>query len=207
MSEHQQTPEQPQPPSGYGPPQPPAPKPRMSRGKKIGIGVGIVFTLIIVGSIAGGGEDSGDTGKDKAAAEQPKDQAPAAKDDKPVEEAKDKPEPKPEPKPKEAKPEPEPKKDPDEDKAVFKVWGSAPAGADITYGSDSENIAGKGLPLTKKLAVNEDAMYYVITAQLQGGGDIHCSVTIDGQTKKGHAVGDFNICSAQMNSNFMGEFE
>ncbi|WP_164836360.1 hypothetical protein [Actinacidiphila soli] len=43
-----------------------------------------------------------------------------------------------------------------------------------------------------------------ITAQLQGGGDIHCSVTIDGQTKSGHASGGYNICSAQLNGDFMG---
>jgi hypothetical protein len=91
-------------------------------------------------------------------------------------------------------------------KALFRVWGSAPAGADITYGSDSDNIQGHGLPMSKTLSVNDDALYYDITAQLQGGGDIHCSVTVDGKTKTGHASGGFNICSAQLNSNFLGGF-
>ncbi|MCT2591132.1 hypothetical protein LHJ74_14645 [Streptomyces sp. N2-109] len=97
MSQYQQNPQQPQQPQqpyGYGTPQPPAPKPKMSRGKKIGIGFGIFFALIVVGAVASGGEDTADGEKDQVAAEQPKDQAPAAKDDKPAEEKpKDEPEP------------------------------------------------------------------------------------------------------------------
>ena len=91
-------------------------------------------------------------------------------------------------------------------KAVFKVWGSAPAGVDITYGSDGTNLQGKGLPMNKTLSVDEDAFYYQVTAQLMGGGDIQCSVTIDGRTKKGRAQGGYNICSAQLNSDFSGGF-
>ncbi|MGW7242606.1 MmpS family transport accessory protein [Streptomyces sp. NPDC054804] len=87
---------------------------------------------------------------------------------------------------------------------VFKVWGSAPAGVDITYGSDTDNLQGRGLPMTKTLNLSDDAMYFDVTAQLQGGGDIHCSVTVDGQTKKGHAAGGYNICSAQLSSDFSG---
>lgn len=51
-------------------------------------------------------------------------------------------------------------------KVVFKVWGSAPSGTDITYGSDSRQ--GSGLPMTKTLTVDSDAMYFQVTAQLQG---------------------------------------
>lgn len=91
-------------------------------------------------------------------------------------------------------------------KAVFKVWGSAPAGVDITYGSDGTNLQGKGLPMQKTLSVDEDALFYQVTAQLMGGGDVQCSVTIDGETKKGRAQGGYNICSAQLNSDFSGGF-
>ncbi|MFF7329617.1 hypothetical protein [Streptomyces sp. NPDC008150] len=91
-------------------------------------------------------------------------------------------------------------------KAVFKVWGSAPAGVDITYGSDGTNLQGSGLPMEKTLSVKDDAMYYQVTAQLQGGGTVHCSVTIDGKTKSGQASGGYNICSAQLNSDFSGGF-
>ncbi|MGW5656908.1 MmpS family transport accessory protein [Streptomyces humi] len=90
------------------------------------------------------------------------------------------------------------------DQVVFKVWGSAPAGTDITYGSDTDNLQGSGLPMTKTLKLTDDAMYFQVTAQLQGGGDIHCSVTVEGQTKKGHAAGGYNICSAQLSSDFLG---
>jgi hypothetical protein len=90
------------------------------------------------------------------------------------------------------------------DKVVFKVWGSAPSGLDITYGSDSDNLQGRGLPMTKTLTLKDDAMYYVVTAQLSGGGDIHCSVTVDGKTKTGHAAGGYNICSAQLSGGLFG---
>ncbi|MET9891104.1 hypothetical protein ABZZ47_12960 [Streptomyces sp. NPDC006465] len=92
-------------------------------------------------------------------------------------------------------------------KVVFKVWGSAPAGVDITYGSDSDNRDGSGLPMTKTLTLDSDAMYYHISAQLQGGGDINCSVTVDGETKKGHASGSYNICMAQLNSGLLGGWD
>jgi hypothetical protein len=91
-------------------------------------------------------------------------------------------------------------------KALFKVWGSAPSGVDITYGSDGENIGSHSVTMSKTLTVKDDALYYQITAQLQGGGDIHCSVTIDGKTKTGHASGGYNICSAQLNSDWSGGF-
>jgi hypothetical protein len=89
-------------------------------------------------------------------------------------------------------------------KVVFKVWGSASAGVDITYGSDTDNLQGRGLPMTKTLTLKDDAMYYSVTAQLQGGGDVHCSVTVDGKTKTGHAAGGYNICSAQLSGGIFG---
>lgn len=92
---------------------------------------------------------------------------------------------------------------------VFKVWGTAPAGAlgpiDITYGSDADNRQGHWKNgFTTTLPFKKDAMYYQVNAQLQGSGDIHCSVTVDGKTKTGHASGGYNICSAQLSSGFSG---
>ncbi|MCA1223328.1 MmpS family transport accessory protein [Streptomyces sp. 8L] len=102
------------------------------------------------------------------------------------------------------------KKKPDaapKDKVVFKVWGSAPSGVDITYGSDSDNIQGHGLPMTKTMSLNDDAMYYDVSAQLSGGGDIHCSVTVGGKTKTGHASGGYNICTAQLSGGIFGGWD
>lgn len=83
-------------------------------------------------------------------------------------------------------------------RVVFKVWGNAPAGVDITYGDDSSNLQGGKLPFKKSIKLHDDAMYYQVTAQLQGGGKVHCSVTVDGKAKKGVASGGYNICSAQL---------
>ncbi|MFE9286733.1 hypothetical protein [Streptomyces olivaceus] len=90
---------------------------------------------------------------------------------------------------------------------VFKAWGSGPAGVDINYGSDSDSRSGKGLPFEKTLKLDGDALYYHVSAQLMGSGDINCSVTVGGETKKGHAEGDYNICTAQLNSGLLGGWD
>ncbi|MFJ4628814.1 hypothetical protein [Streptomyces sp. NPDC088847] len=101
-------------------------------------------------------------------------------------------------------------KDATDGKVVFKVWGTAPAGAlgglDIGYGSDSDTRKGtfKDGRFEATLTLDKGAMYYTVHAQLQGSGDINCSVTADGKTKKGHASGGYNICDAQLSSNFTG---
>jgi len=85
--------------------------------------------------------------------------------------------------------------------ATFTVTGTAPNGVDITYGDESSNYDGpKNPPMTKTLDVKSDALYYAVTAQLQGGGDVTCKVQIGDAVKVGHARGSYNICSAQLNS-------
>ena len=108
---------------------------------------------------------------------------------------------------------------------IFRVRGDAGAsGADITYGSDSDNISppeglgmlgtGSAVPFTGSLRSRSSALYYAISAQLQGSGDITCSVSLkvtafysDGTHRSkskvvahGHAVGGYNICDAQVNN-------
>ncbi|RSS05420.1 hypothetical protein EF917_09375 [Streptomyces sp. WAC00469] len=93
---------------------------------------------------------------------------------------------------------------------MFKVWGTAPDGAlgplDITYGSDSDTRKGTWSDgkFEATLPVNKDAMYYQVTAQLQGSGDIQCSVTIGDKTKSAHASGGYNICQTQLNAGLLG---
>ncbi|KOV66192.1 MmpS family protein [Streptomyces sp. MMG1121] len=96
---------------------------------------------------------------------------------------------------------------------VFKIWGTAPAGAlgglDINYGSDSDTRKGvfKNGKFEATLPLKKGAMYYTLNAQLQGSGDINCSVTVDGQTKSGHASGGYNICDAQLSGDFTGGWQ
>lgn len=192
----------PPPPPGFGPPPlPPAAKPGWAR-KRVLIPSAVVILLVGVGiGSAGNGDDGAKSSAEPTATRtvtaQPKSDAEA------------------EPAPtvtvtKTAAAKAEAKEDAADTapagKAVFKVWGSAPSGVDITYGSDGTNLEGKRLPMEKTLPVNDDALYYQVTAQLMGGGDIHCSITIDGRTKSGQAKGGYNICSAQLNSDFSGGF-
>ncbi|MGA5581880.1 hypothetical protein ACPCIY_12040 [Streptomyces thermodiastaticus] len=163
--------------------------------KKIGLGcLGVIGLFVIIGIIAavvGGGSDDG-----KATAK-PSSTADASKtDDKKDEQSDDS------------------SKSDDENKdsktVVFKVWGTAPDGAlgplDITYGSDSDTRKGTWSDgkFEATLPVNKDAMYYQVTAQLQGSGDIQCSVTIGDKTKSAHASGGYNICQTQLNAGLLG---
>lgn len=176
-----------QPPMQPGPP--PAAKPKKPRTVLIATLVG-AFCLF-VGCGTGVGLASGE------------DAAPAAvATDEPTEAA-------PSEEPTTEEPEEEPTEEPTVQKppkVIFKVWGDAPSGVDITYGNDGTNHAGKlkAGKFRKTMKLDEGALYYSVTAQLQGGGNIKCSVSYDGQTEKGAASGGYNICSAQLNGGITG---
>jgi hypothetical protein len=209
---------QPQPPGPPMPPgpgnapwgAPPPPQKKSGVGKAFGIGcLGVLALFVVIGiisAIAGGGHDTKTTATKPAASSSPThESAPKKADDS----AKPAPSPA---KTKADKPAAKPKKT-DDTKVVFKVWGTAPAGAlgplDIMYGSDSDNRKGDfhNGKFEATLPLKSDAMYYSLDAQLQGSGDIHCSVTIGDQTKTGHASGGYNICSAQLNSGLFGGWD
>lgn len=196
MSQQQYPPQQP----GWGGPQQPFGQPpkKGGAGKVIGLGclglVGLFVLIALIGAVANGGSGSKDSksGDDSKASGSTSKSQEAADDsgssDKKVGR----------------------ERKADKKVVVFKVWGTAPPGAlgplNITYGSDSDNRDGdfeKG-KFEATLPLDHDALYFNVTAQLQGSGDIHCSVTVDGKTKKGHAAGDYNICSAQVSSGLLG---
>ncbi|MFC8430900.1 hypothetical protein [Streptomyces sp. NPDC057253] len=196
MSQQQNPPQQP----GWGGPQRPfgqppfvSPPPKKGgAGKVIGLGclgiVGLFVLIALVGAVVGGGSGAGDSKSPTTRADDKKAGRSAAEGDKKVGgEAKV-----------------------DKKVVVFKVWGTAPAGAlgplNITYGSDSDNRDGtfKDGEFKATLPLDDDALYFDVTAQLQGSGDIHCSVTVGGKTDKGHAAGDYNICSAQLSAGLLG---
>ncbi|MEU6776459.1 hypothetical protein [Streptomyces sp. NPDC046759] len=178
---------------GWGAPPPQPPKKR-SVGKAVGFGcLGVValFVVIgIVGAAAGGGssKNSGSSGKNDTAGAAP--HTSKSGDNKAKTGGA--------------------KSDTAPHTVTFKVWGTAPAGAlgglDISYGSDTDTRKGtfKNGKFTADLPFKKDAMYYTVTAQLQGSGDINCSVTVDGHTKSGHASGGYNICDAQLSSTLFG---
>lgn len=103
----------------------------------------------------------------------------------------------------------------------YAVTGVGPA--DITYGTDSINDSppgglgslgtGTAIPWYGSLPYgpNANALYYVVTAQLYGSGDITCTVSLATITHysngtehtaprvlaTGRASGSYNICSAE----------
>jgi hypothetical protein len=197
----------------YPPQQPWGPPPqqprRRSTGKIVGLGclgvVGLFVVIAIIAAAVGGGSDAKtDSPSVETATSAPKTSKPAKQPAAEVSKSS---------KPTTHKPAAKPKPKPKSDVVTVKVWGTAPPGAlgplDITYGSDSDSRDGdfRNGTFTKTLPLDDDALYYAVTAQLQGSGDIQCSVTVDGHTKKGHASGDFNICSAQLSSGLFGGWE
>jgi hypothetical protein len=210
MNQQQYPPQQP----GWGGPQQPfgqppfgpPPRKKAGAGKVIGLGclglVGLFVLIALIGAVAGGGSSSNDSksaddtkagsstsgrstsggstskGHESAGASEGSDEKAEKKTRKKV--------------------------------VIFKVWGTAPAGAlgplDITYGSDSDNRDGtfENGEFKATLPLDDDTLYYNVTAQLQGSGDIQCSVTVGGKTKKAHAAGDYNICMAQLSSGLLG---
>lgn len=193
-----------QPPTAGPTPAPPA-RPKWAR-KRIAIPAAAVILLVGVGIGSAGGEDQKKTSADaKPRPTVTVTETAAAKEAK----AKSKPQPT---KTVTKTPKPRATKKPAEEEAptgkvVFKVWGSAPSGVDVTYGSDSDSRQGSGMPMEKTLKLDSEALYYHVSAQLTGGGDINCSVTVNGQTKKGHASGGYNICTAQLNGGITGGWD
>jgi hypothetical protein len=89
-------------------------------------------------------------------------------------------------------------------KVTFTVTGSAPGGLDITWGTDSSNHSATTLPFTKTIPIDNTGgvLYYALNAQLSGGGEISCSISVDGVVlKQGSASGGYNICSSQIGQN------
>ncbi|MFF7565253.1 hypothetical protein ACFZB4_35485 [Streptomyces pseudovenezuelae] len=198
MSQQQYPPQQP----GWGGPQQPfgqppfgpPPSKKAGAGKVIGLGclglVGLFVLIALIGGVAGGGSGSNgskSTGDSKSVGDTKAGGSASEGDKKADSERKS-----------------------GKKVVVFKVWGTAPVGAlgplNITYGSDSDNRDGtfKDGEFRATLPLDEDALYFDVTAQLQGSGDIHCSVTVGGKTKKAHAAGDYNICSAQLSAGMLG---
>jgi hypothetical protein len=83
----------------------------------------------------------------------------------------------------------------------------------IQYGSDSDNRSptgglgalgdGNALPWHASMKFDPNALYYSISAQLEGDGNIRCKIVVTGPgdqpltVSHGHAQGGYNICSAQ----------
>jgi hypothetical protein len=65
---------------------------------------------------------------------------------------------------------------------VFIVTGSAPNGADSDNRSPQGGLgplgSGTALPWEGSMTYHSSALYYDVTAQLQGGGDITCKVRV-----------------------------
>jgi hypothetical protein len=71
--------------------------------------------------------------------------------------------------------------------------------ADVTYGPAGSDLSGT-VPMSKTMTIPDQApVYYAITAQLQGGGQVSCEIQVNGQTiASGSADGGYNIASCEI---------
>jgi hypothetical protein len=93
------------------------------------------------------------------------------------------------------------------DGVTYQCTGSAPAGVDIAYGPSGSGLQATSLPFTAHdNSVSQTAQYYRISAQLKGGGDVTCTLTVtaNGQTTTSRAAarGGYNIASPQICSGY-----
>jgi len=78
---------------------------------------------------------------------------------------------------------------------------------DITYGPNGSQHSAHSLPFTHTDALDASAQYFVTTAQLQGGGSVSCTTSVQTDdllgyaqvvSNSGSADGGYNIASAQV---------
>jgi hypothetical protein len=84
------------------------------------------------------------------------------------------------------------------------VTGSAPDGVMITYGSNIDGLQNTRLPFTATLLLDSSGAVssYDLVAQLQGSGNISCSIAVNGTVlKSGTASGGRSTCSAEIVQN------
>jgi hypothetical protein len=83
---------------------------------------------------------------------------------------------------------------------TFQVEGSP---ADVTYGPAGSNFSGSvPLNVTNPLGT---PIYYAITAQLQGGGQVSCRILVDGKViSQSTASGGYNIADCEISQGFTG---
>ncbi|WP_051450311.1 hypothetical protein [Actinospica robiniae] len=100
---------------------------------------------------------------------------------------------------------------PDLEQVVFHCAGSAPDGVEITYGGEGTEDSASRLPFTKTIPLSASEQYYAVQAQLQGGGKVSCSTTVEYEgtsaVQKGEASGGYTIASAEVCSDFEGGWE
>ena len=67
----------------------------------------------------------------------------------------------------------------------------------MTYGPAGSNLTGTS-PMRRTARLG-DPLYYVVTAQLAGSGEVHVSILINGRViSQSTATGGYNIASAEV---------
>jgi hypothetical protein len=87
----------------------------------------------------------------------------------------------------------------------FIITGTAPIGVKIAYGIGGAKYKGElRLPLHATQKLDKRALYADVNAQLQGAGNITCTIRIGNAVKTAHATGGYSVCTAQLNRDVNG---
>lgn len=93
------------------------------------------------------------------------------------------------------------------EQVTYHCSGSAPDGVDITYGPNGSSHSASRLPFNHVEPLTDGALYYAVSAQLQGSGSVSCTTTVqtdnldgsaDDVSNSGSADGSFNIAAAEV---------
>jgi hypothetical protein len=171
--------------SGQPPQTPPPPPPRRKRRwPKVFLGLAAAFVLLIVIVVATSSHSS-NSGSPSAATSP----SAASSSTAPAAHA--------------AAAKPSPTK-PAAQTVTYSVTGST---ADVTYGPSGSDFQGS-VPMTKTETLDNNASYYAITAQLQGSGEVSCSIEVNGKViDHATAEGDYNIADCEITQGLFGKWE
>jgi hypothetical protein len=87
---------------------------------------------------------------------------------------------------------------------TYSVTGSP---ADVTYGPAGSDYEGT-VPMTKTATLDSNASYYAIDAQLQGDGEVSCSIAVNGKViDHATAEGGYNIADCEITEGLFGNWE
>lgn len=98
------------------------------------------------------------------------------------------------------------------DGVTYQCTGLAPAGVEISYGPSGSSLQATRLPfIAHDDSVSQTAQSYSITAQLHGGGDVTCTVTVIAAghttTSSGTARGGYNEPTPEVCADYQRQWE
>lgn len=86
---------------------------------------------------------------------------------------------------------------------AISITGSAPKGASVTFGNDSNTYTGH-FPFHMSLPLFSRAGYYFAAVRLENGGNAVCKLTIGSASRVSHADSGHKVCFVKLTNDYGG---